>query len=59
MTKDPIVQEVRDIRYQIEKECQQDPEKYYKHLKSVQERFSDRLVCRKPNPLPVVKQKTG
>ncbi|MBL7177225.1 MAG: hypothetical protein ISS66_15485 [Desulfobacteraceae bacterium] len=59
MINDPIVQEVRNIRHQIEKECHQDPEKYYQHLKSLQEKLSERLVCRKPNPLPVAKQKTG
>jgi len=57
MIKDPIVQEVRDIRHRIEKECHQDPEKYYRHLKSLQEKLGERLVCRKPNPLPVAKQK--
>ena len=57
MIKDPIVQEVRDIRHRIEKECHQDPEKYFQHFKSLQEKLGERLVCRKPNLLPVTKQK--
>lgn len=59
MINDPIVQEVRNIRHQIEKECHQDPEKYYQYLKSLQEKLGERLVCRKPNSLPVAKQKAG
>ena len=59
MSEDQIVKEVRDIRHQIEKECQQDPEKYYAHLKALQEKLGERLVRRKPNPLPVAKQRAG
>jgi len=59
MTQDPIVKEVREIRHQIDKECGQDPEKYYQHLQRLQNKLAKRLVCRQPNPLPVSKQKTG
>lgn len=59
MPEDPIVKEVRDIRHQIDEECHQDPDKYYRHIKSLQEKLGDRLVCRRPNPLPVVRQKVG
>lgn len=51
MTEDPIVREVREIRHQIEKECQQDSEKYYQHLKTLQNKFAERLVSRHPKPL--------
>jgi hypothetical protein len=51
MKNDPIVEQVRRVRKEIEEENQQDPELLYQHLKKIQERFSDRLVCRKPKPL--------
>ncbi|MDY6855422.1 MAG: hypothetical protein SWO11_12065 [Thermodesulfobacteriota bacterium] len=59
MIQDPIVKEVREIRHQIDKECEEDPEKYYQHLQRLQKKLLKRLVCRQPNPLPVPKQKTG
>lgn len=59
MTQDPIVREVREIRHQIDKECGQDPEKYYQHFQKLQKKMAKRLVRRQPNPLPVSKQKTG
>ena len=59
MTEDPIVREVREIRHQIDEECRKDPEKYYQHLLRFQKKLSERLVCRQPNPLPILKQKTG
>ena len=51
MKNDPIVKEVRKIRHEIERECQQDPEKYYQRLKALQEKFVGRTVCRQPKPL--------
>jgi len=51
MKTDPIVEQVRQVRRQIEDENQQDPELFYQHLKKIQERLSDRLVCRQPKPL--------
>jgi hypothetical protein len=59
MTQDPIVKEVREIRHQIDKECGQDPDKYYQHIQGLQKKYAKRLVCRQPKPLPVIKQKTG
>jgi len=53
MKADPIVEQVREIRRQVERETQQDPELYYQHLRKVQERFSGRLVCRQPKPLSI------
>ncbi len=52
MKADPIVEEVRAIRHQLERETQQDAELYYQRLKTLQEKFSGRLVCRQPKPLP-------
>ncbi|MBI2265029.1 MAG: hypothetical protein HYU64_07635 [Armatimonadetes bacterium] len=51
MTNDPIVQEVRKIRHEIEQECQQDPDKYYQHLKALQEKLAGRLASHSPKPL--------
>ena len=59
MPEDPIVQEVREVRHQIERECRHDPEKYYQHLKAIQEKLGERLVRRQPNPLPAAEQKAG
>ena len=59
MSQDPIVEEVREIRHQIDKECGQDPEKYYQHFQKLQKKLQKRLVRRMPKPLPVIKQKTG
>ena len=54
MKTDPIVEQVRQVRREIEDETQQDPELFYQHLKKIQERLSDRLVCRKPKPLVTI-----
>lgn len=51
MTEDPIIREVREIRHQIEKECQQDSEKYYQYLKTLQGKLAKRLVSRHPKLL--------
>jgi len=60
MTSDPIVREVREIRHEIERECHQDPEKYYQHLKASQEKFVGRIVCGQPKPLVTAeKRKAG
>ena len=59
MTRDPIVREVREIRHQIDKECGQDPEKYYQYLQRLQKKLTKRLVCRQPSPLPISKQNAG
>ena len=57
MKTDPIVKQVRQVRRGIEDENQQDPELFFQHLKRIQERFSDRLVCRKPKPLATTTKK--
>ena len=50
MVKDPIVEEVRAVRHEIEKEAGRDPDAYYQHLKTLEEKWRDRLVRRKPQP---------
>jgi len=57
MKTDPIVEQVRQVRRQIESETQQDPELFYQHLKEIQGPLSDRLVCRQPKPLVTPKKK--
>ncbi|MCP5005405.1 MAG: hypothetical protein GY941_15930 [Planctomycetes bacterium] len=50
MYEDPVVKEIRQIRLEIESSCQNDPEKYYEHIKEVQKVYSNRLVRFKPKP---------
>lgn len=60
MTNDPIVQEVRRIRHEIEQECNHDPDRYYQHLKSLQKKYPGRMIRRGPKPLITgKKKKTG
>ena len=53
--KDAIVQEVRDIRHQIEEEFGHDVDKYLAHVYEAQKKLGDRLVRREPK---LLKQKT-
>jgi len=54
MINDPIVEEVRALRREIEKEHGPSPEAYYEHLQRFQQQWRDRLVRRQPRPLPVI-----
>jgi len=49
--KDTIVQEIREIRRQIEEEFDHDVNKYLDHIYDAQKKHGDRLVYRKPKPL--------
>lgn len=51
MVTDPIVQEVREIRHQIEQEYCDKPRRYYEHLKEMQQRLGVKLVHRAPRLL--------
>jgi len=53
MIKDPIVNEIREIRHKIESECMDDPEAFYEWLTASQQKLGERLVCRQPRRLPV------
>jgi len=57
MTTDPIVQEVRKIRHEIERECQHDSEQYYQRLKALQNRLAGRCVCRRPKLMVTAEKK--
>lgn len=48
MYKDPIVEEVRQIRREIERQCGSSPDEYYEHLRRLQQQWQDRLVRREP-----------
>jgi fatty acid desaturase len=44
MKDDPIIQELRRIRKDIEEECKRKGQCYFDYLLEVQEKFKDRLV---------------
>ena len=54
MRKDPIVEQVRSIRKQIEQQYP-DAESYYKHLEQEQAAYRTRLIRRKPKEIPRTK----
>jgi len=53
------VREVREIRRQIDREGQGDPEKYYQMLMARQDKLSGRLVCRGPKLLASARKRKG
>ena len=50
MFRDPIIEEVRKVRHKIESDCEDDPQKFYEHIRQAQEKYRNRLVQRKPKP---------
>lgn len=61
MQKDIIVEEVRMIRHEIERECQEDPDKFFEYFQNSQRNLNNRLVCREPKllELPPQRQKAA
>ena len=60
MATDPIIQQVRDIRKDIDRETQNDPERYFQTMMTWQKKLLGRIVRRKPRPLATAaKRKTG
>ncbi len=57
MQKDPIVEEVRRIRHEIERECKGDPDRFFRHFLSLQKKAGRRLVRRGPKLLELPSQK--
>jgi hypothetical protein len=51
MAKDPIVQQVRAVRKEIEQQYP-DAESFYKHLEQQQKVYRNRLTRRKPRKAP-------
>ena len=56
MQKDAIVEGVRRIRHDIERECQQDPDKLFKYFQASQQKLGNRVVRRSPKLLELVQQ---
>jgi len=59
MFQDPIIEELRKIRSEIEKEYKNDPEQYYRHLLEFQKNLLGDLVRRKPKPTIRKKLRSG
>lgn len=57
MKSDPIVDEVRRVRHDIERMCGSDRDAYYRHVRKIQKALSTRVVCRKPRRLTVSMKK--
>jgi hypothetical protein len=57
--KDPIVEEVRRVRHELECELDNDPKRIYEHLRRVQARYAERVVSRQPKRLPSVAEDRG
>jgi hypothetical protein len=51
MQRDPIIEEIRRVRHDIEAECQNDPQEFYKHIQQLQDKYLNRLVRREPRKL--------
>ncbi len=52
MIDDPIMKKVREVRHQIERDCDDDADGYYRFLISAQEDLMGCLVRRSPQNLP-------
>ena len=50
MSRDPIVEEIHEIRRKIMEECGNDPRRYFARLKAAEEKDKDRLVAKPPRP---------
>jgi len=58
MTNDPIIQELRKIRKEIENECDKKGQTYYDHLWEVQERYKGGLAVDFPRSKHTKTKKT-
>lgn len=50
MKEDPVVREVREIRHEIERECEGDAEVFYQWLIASQQKLGERVVRRQAKP---------
>ena len=55
--RDPIIEEIREIRRKMMEDCGNDLSEFSRRLRESQKRHADKLVCRKP--VPLVRSKTG
>lgn len=51
MVKDPVVEEIRKIRGEIEKEYGNDSHKYLEHIYEEQNKHKDKVVSRNPRKI--------
>jgi hypothetical protein len=56
MINDPIIDEIRKIRREIEAECGHDAENYFIYLQNIQKKYKN-LVRRAPKPRLQLKKK--
>jgi len=54
MIEDPIVEETRAAREELEAEFGHDLNALWEHLQKVQEQFKDRVISGDPRPLSVI-----
>jgi hypothetical protein len=52
MSRDPIVDEIHEIRKRIMEECGNDPRRYFERLKAAEAKDKDRLVTKPPSSEP-------
>jgi len=50
--QDPIIDDIRKIRKEIEEDFQNDPQKHLKHVQEAQKKHGEKLVSRKPRLIP-------
>jgi len=50
MVRDPIIEEIRRIRREMEAECQNDEQLFYEYILKLQEDCPDRLIRLSPKP---------
>ena len=50
MTPNPILQEIRRIRLEMDAACGNDEQRFYEYMCQIQEKYRDRLVYRRPQP---------
>jgi predicted HTH domain antitoxin len=50
MWNDPIIEEVHQARYLIEKECEFNSEKIFERAKKLEQKYKKKLVSRIPQP---------
>lgn len=54
--QDPIIEELRQIRHEIE-QVYNNSESYYQHLLDIQKQYRDRLTTHHPKPALIVYDK--
>jgi len=55
MTHDPIIEEIRKIRHEIEVECRNDGDRYFQRILEIQKKYKN-LIRRQPRHRLQVKE---